>query len=145
MALISSELEPLEEYIHIIYLCIMGILMFMSAYEVCASSINDQPKIKYRFTTMLFCFVQLILTLMATIYFVIDPSNTKWRQSIALFMRLCGVTGRILGVLCGYSLILTVVKSLYRTPIYKKQLPRWFKAITKIFCLLIILSKHQAA
>lgn len=132
----TETLEQYEEYIHIICLSLMGLLMLISAYEVCASSINDQPRIKYRFTVMLFCFVQLIITLMATLYFVVK--DEKYRDAIGEFMRLCGVTGRILGVLCCYSFLLTIVKSLYRTPTYRKKLPRWFKAFTKIFCLLLI-------
>ena len=138
MALISPELKPWEEYIHIICLCFMLILMFISGYEVCASSINDQPRIKYRFTTMLFCFVQLIVTFLATLYFII-PSNNKYRLAMGLLMRLCLVLGRILGVLCCYSFLLTIVKSLYRTPTYRRKIPRWFRGCTKIFCLFLIL------
>eukprot|EP01084_Bolivina_argentea_P185475 319839_1 len=135
----SEELDIIDQYLHVITLSLMGLLLLISSYEMCISSINDQPRIKYRFITMLYCFVEFFVFLMATTYFLVDPSNLKWRHSIALFIRLCQMTGRILGALCAYSFLLTIVKSLYCTPQYRQPLPQWFIIFTQIFCALIMI------
>eukprot|EP01083_Nonionella_stella_P153895 495045_1 len=128
-----SQFKQGEESIHIISIITVSILLFLSFFELCISSINDQPRIKYRFITTLFCFVELLITWMAFIYFILEESNHKWKDSIALLMRLCSVISHILGIVSCFHLFFSIIESFQHVTTQK-----WFKLSAKILCFIII-------